>query len=118
MCVLLVEDESCIRETMAEMLRDAGFQVVEAEDGTRALDFMRGAPAAPTILVTDLQMPGSVDGSQLAARVRGIRPDLPVVIATGRPDKLQPSWRTELGYVFVTKPYLPSQLVRLVRGLV
>ena len=118
MCVLLVEDESCIRETMAEMLRDAGFQVLEAEDGTRAIDLFCGAPAAPTILVTDLQMPGGVDGSQLAARVRGIRPDLPVVIATGRPDKLQPSWQTELGYVFVTKPYLPSQLVRLVRGLV
>ena len=117
MCVLLVEDEAYIREVMAESLRDAGYEVIEVEDGVQAVAVIHDPSRAFIILVTDLHMPGGVDGSQVAAEVRATFPALPIVIATGRPEALQAAWQTELGYHLVKKPYRPSELVRLVHVL-
>ena len=117
MCVLLVEDDLLIRELMSESLQDAGYEVLEAEDGAAAMVAIRDPPRRLCILVTDFHMPGALDGSQVAAEARKVMPDLPVVIATGRPDVLQAQWRLELGYCLLKKPYLPSQLVALVQAL-
>ena len=117
MCILLVEDESLIRELMAESLRDAGHDVVEVEDGAAALDAIHTLPMPLSILVTDFHMPGDVDGSQVAAQVRAIFPMLPVVIASGRPEVFQTSWQRDLGYRLIRKPYRPSELIALVRSL-
>ncbi len=118
MCVLLVEDEPLIREIMAESLRDAGYEVLEAEDGVQALTWVANPPKPLSILVTDFHMPGGIDGAQVAARTREASPDIPVVIATGRPDVLRRTWRDHLGYGLLKKPYMPSDLVKLVRHLV
>ncbi len=117
MCVLLVEDEPMIREIMAETLQDAGFEVFEAPSGDSALDILSNPPKAFSILVTDFHMPGATDGAQVAACMRSLDPHIPIIIATGRPEVLQPSWRRELGYHLLRKPYLPSHLVTLVNTL-
>ncbi len=117
MCVLLVEDEPMIREVMAETLQDAGFDVYPASSGDSALELLSNPPRHFTILITDFHMPGQADGAEVAARMRNLDPGIPVIIATGRPEVLQASWREELGYCLLRKPYLPSQLVRLVRSL-
>ena len=117
MCVLLVEDEPMIREVMAETLQDAGFDVMEATNGDSALKLLNDSPKTFTILVTDFHMPGSADGAQDAARMRSLVPNIPVIIATGRPEVLQASWREDLGYYLLKKPYLPSHLVKLVNTL-
>ncbi len=106
-----------IREVMAETLQEAGFDVFEAASGDMALALLRDPPKKFSILVTDFHMPGLADGAQVAACMRGLFPDIPVVIATGRPEVLQASWREEFGYNLLKKPYLPSHLVQLVQTL-
>ena len=115
--ILLVEDERLIREIMSESLQDAGHEVVEAETGVQAMAMLNRSQARPDILVTDFHMPGGLDGGQVAGRVREVCPGIPVVIASGRPDAMQPAWRSDLGYTFLRKPYLPSELIRLVDAL-
>ncbi len=117
MCVLLVEDEPMIREVMTETLQDAGFDVCEAHSGDSALEILANPPRIFSILITDFHMPGLADGAQVAARARHLNPDIPVIIATGRPEVLQATWREEFGYYLLKKPYLPSHLVRLVHTL-
>ena len=117
MCVLLVEDETLIRDIMAESLRDAGHDVIDVEDGAAALAVIHSLPKPLSILVTDFHMPGNVDGSQVAAQVRAVLPTLPVVIATGRPEAFQAFWQRDYGYRLMKKPYRPSELVTLVHSL-
>ena len=117
MCVLLVEDEPIIRAVMAETLQDAGFEVVEVSSGDGAIAILNNPTKTFSILVTDFHMPGHTDGAQLAARMRSLNPDIPVIIATGRPEVVQANWRDELGYYLLRKPYLPSHLVGLVHTL-
>lgn len=116
MCVLLVEDEPMIRGIMSECLKDAGYEVMEAENGDLAIEIIQQSHQF-CILVTDFHMPGSFDGSHVAARVRDAIPDIPVVIASGRPDAFQTFWQTDLGYQFLKKPYLPSDLIKVVASL-
>ena len=117
MCVLLVEDELLIREMMSDCLQDAGYDVVAVENGALAFDVISRAPAPFSLLVSDFHMPGNIDGSQVAARIRECWPAIPVIIASGRPDIFEVSWKHELGYQLLKKPYLPSQLVSLVGAL-
>jgi len=118
MCVLLVEDEALIRELVAESLQKAGFEVEEAETGEEAVELILDHPERFEALVTDLQMPGCLNGSEVAAAMRQQLPDIPVVIASGRPDLFQDTWHHELGYELVSKPFRASELVALVRQLI
>jgi PAS domain S-box-containing protein len=86
--VLLVEDEEMIREITAETLREAGYRVVEAADGPSGLIALRASlRAAPvqevTVLVTDVGLPGGLNGRQLADAARELVPDLPILLITG-----------------------------------
>jgi CheY-like chemotaxis protein len=83
--VLLAEDEFLIRMMLAEDLEAAGYDVVEAETGDDALAKSLGGDGCD-VLVTDIEMPGSLDGLALAVRMRERHPDLPVVYVTGRPE--------------------------------
>ncbi|HYD14418.1 MAG TPA: response regulator [Allosphingosinicella sp.] len=79
--ILLVDDEDLVREGTAEMLRDMGHEVHCAAGGASALAWLAdGAPA--DVVVTDFKMP-QMDGAELAAEVRRLRPDLPVLLITG-----------------------------------
>ncbi|WP_431271119.1 response regulator [Dankookia sp. P2] len=80
--VLLVDDETAVRVPTAERLRDLGYHVVEAEDGPKALRLV-GEGLRPDVLVTDIGLPGGMDGRAVADELRRQRPDLPVVFATG-----------------------------------
>jgi signal transduction histidine kinase/ActR/RegA family two-component response regulator len=79
--ILLVDDEELVRIGTAEMLRDLGHNVCEAEGGAQALE-MIAAGLTLDMLLTDYKMP-RMDGAQLAARVRAERPALPVLLITG-----------------------------------
>jgi len=118
MCVLFVEDEFLIRLIMTEALQDAGLEVLEAATGDEALALIRHPPCRFTALVTDYHMPGDTDGSRVAAVMRRQWPAMPVVIASGRPEIFQPDWRHALGYNLLRKPYMPMELIDLVRQLV
>ena len=79
--VLLVDDEEIVRVGTAEMIRDLGHRVIEAESGADALALLADG-LAPDIVVTDYKMP-RMDGAALAARLQAEHPDLPILIITG-----------------------------------
>jgi PAS domain S-box-containing protein len=80
--VLIVDDEAEIRKVMSEMLRMHGYLVREAADARAALELLQeGTP--PDVLVTDIGLPGGMNGRQLADIARGQWPELPVLLITG-----------------------------------
>jgi len=80
--ILLVEDEVLIRDAWARELADAGFHVREACNGLEALEILDAEPEVDA-LVTDIRMPGAVDGWRLAEEARRERRELPVIYTTG-----------------------------------
>jgi CheY-like chemotaxis protein len=79
--VLLVEDEEMVREVVIWTLEDMGFDVVGASSGDQALDILRDG--AIDILLTDIRMPGGIDGWTLAEKAREVLPDLPIIYMSG-----------------------------------
>ena len=116
MCILLVEDEWLIRSMFAEELTLSGFAVREAENGDQASALILADPAPYTLLVTDIHMPGSLDGIGVARLLRTRRPGIPVIYTTGRPDVLNalPLGAKE---VLLCKPLAISALLTAVRRL-
>lgn len=117
MCVMVVEDDFLIRLILVEELEDAGFNVKQAETGDQAITMLDGIEPPLSILVTDIHMPGSRNGLDVAAHIREVMPRVPVIFTTGRPDAM--IGRVVLGHqqVLVRKPYIPSDVVQHVRGL-
>lgn len=99
--VLLVEDELLVREVASEDLAEAGFEVVTASDGDEALSILRDS-ADFDLLFTDIRMPGTTDGWELAREAKRLMPGLRVIYATGfgdAGDDLETDER------YVRKPY-------------
>ncbi len=113
--VLIVEDEFLIRLTLSEVLADEGYEVLEAESGDEAAALLEGSPDI-AVLLTDIQLPGKLDGRALVRQARIARPDLPVIFMTGRPDSVNPApgGAPEL---YVSKPYLPSEICAAVKRM-
>lgn len=101
--VLVVEDEFLIRLTLSEALGDEGFEVLEAETGDAALPMLQ-PDAGIRLLLTDIQLPGSLNGRALVQRVRQTLPGLPVIFMTGRPEPDGEAPASPLD-VFIAKPY-------------
>jgi CheY-like chemotaxis protein len=100
--VLLVEDEVLISEMVADVLVDHGYEVHVAANAADALKHLTcGAPC--DVLFTDINLPGEVDGAALAQLARKLRPDLPVVYASGLVAIGQ--FKAVPGATFVPKPY-------------
>ena len=110
--LLIVEDEFLIRMTLSEVLTDDGYEVVEAGDADEALAALAREPEL-AVMLTDIQLPGSMDGRALAAKARETRPHLPVIFMSGRPD---PGSGGPLD-LHINKPYLPSTVSAAVRRL-
>jgi CheY-like chemotaxis protein len=109
--VLLVEDEFLLCDMLSEALVDHGFEVYAVANAKDALRHLTcGSPC--DILVTDINLAGSIDGAALARIARELRPDLPVVYASGsysRIDQLD----AVPGAIFVPKPYNPDKLCEM-----
>ena len=112
MSVLLVEDDPLIRGFVVEALREAGYHVIHASTGEEALAWCKRHVA--DVLVTDVRLPGQVDGWQIAERYREQDPELPVIYATGF-SHVRP--RPVPGSVWFQKPYRTEQVVNAIRDL-
>ena len=113
--ILIVEDEFLIRITLAEALSDEGFDVIEAETGDAALPMLMGDPSIG-ILLTDIQLPGGLNGTHLAQRARETRPDLPVLFMTGLPAGTMTDGESPRDR-FIAKPYTLSEICVAVHRL-
>jgi CheY-like chemotaxis protein len=80
--VLVVDDEILIRMVVSEYLREEGYHVIEAGSADEALDYLRTANPVDLVF-SDVKMPGSMEGVELAQRLKGLYPDLPVILASG-----------------------------------
>lgn len=110
--ILVVEDEPLVRVSVSDMLGQSGFAVLEAANGDEALTLIAGSENI-CALVSDVAMPGSVDGFDLARRVRDTRPRMGIVLVSGA---IAPDGRAlPLGVRFVSKPVRAATLLRLVR---
>jgi PAS domain S-box-containing protein len=110
--VLLVEDDTLVRAALAAMLADLGYRVLEAEDADAGLSILAGASV--DALLTDLTMPGRLDGLELAEVAETRRPGLPIVLVTGYPGMLR-GRRLREGTQFLQKPCSRVQLAAALR---
>jgi CheY-like chemotaxis protein len=112
--VLVVEDEGIVRLDAAAGLRDAGFDVVEAADADEALTAME-AREDIGVLFTDVEMPGGMNGLELARRVHHRRPRVRLILTSGAV-RIDPADMPDTG-AFVRKPYSPDAVARTIRRL-
>lgn len=113
--ILVVEDEFLIRFTLVEALIQEGFDVIGAESGDEALPVLQ-RDGTIGLLLTDIQMPGELNGRQLADRARQIRPDLPVLFMTGQADPAVDRHATPLDR-HIMKPHTLRDVCEAVRRL-
>ena len=104
--MLVVEDEWIIRDMIAREIEDAGCHVLEADTAEEGLRLFEQNAIA--LLFTDIRLPGRMTGWDLAEAVRRLRPELPVIYATGYSAE-EP--RVVPGGIFLRKPYLPTQVI-------
>jgi CheY-like chemotaxis protein len=112
--VLLVEDEPMISSLVADELCEHGFAVHKVATGDAAWGYINSGEKVD-VLFTDVNLPGAIDGTELAIRVRTMRPDLPIVYASGRYSGGLAKMVT--GSVFVPKPYRPDEVCTLLARL-
>lgn len=112
--ILVVEDEFLIRMEAMNTIRDAGFDVVEANNADEAILILESRLDI-TVVFTDVQMPGSMDGLKLAAAIRGRWPPIKIVATSGLLDIRKED--LPLGSRFLPKPYSATQIVGTLREL-
>lgn len=109
--VLVVEDEPLVRMVAADAISDRGIRAWEAGDADEALQALDEHPQVG-LVVTDVRMPGQIDGLELAEKLSTERPDLKLIVTSGQvyvPDEELPDHGT-----FLPKPYRTERLVNLV----
>jgi CheY-like chemotaxis protein len=112
--VLLVDDNEDVRVTTAAYLRDGGLAVLEAGDAAGALRLLE--TNAVKVVVSDIVMPGEMDGMALAAAIRMMRPSLPVLLVSGFSERAAEAHAR--GFPVINKPYGLPDLERRLRPLV
>jgi two-component system, response regulator PdtaR len=112
--ILIVEDEFLIRMEAMNMIREAGFHVVEASNADDAILILEDCLDI-TVVFTDIQMPGSMDGLKLAAAIRGRWPPIKIVATSGLLDIGKED--LPAGCRFLPKPYNSAQIVETLREL-
>ncbi len=111
--ILLVDDEQIVRRSVARLLRQAGFDVTEAEDGAEAI--ARYSRRRFDLVVLDLDMPG-LDGEQTQARLLQLDPSVRVVFASGHVDpKREAAVRARGALDFLQKPFALDTLLGIAR---
>ena len=114
--VLVVDDEMIVRMLMVELLEEAGYEVIEAEDGASALRALQQERRID-VLVTDVGLPGGMNGRQVADAARETRPALGVLFVTGYADMRAVGEDMEGGMQVMAKPFEGDELLRRVADL-
>ena len=113
--ILLVEDEPALRSLTKRILSSAGYTVIEADSGDKALAVLAAHTGPVHLLLTDVVMPG-MNGRDLATRVAAARPEIRVLFASGyTDDAILRHGVLDDGSRFISKPYAPGELRRKIR---
>jgi CheY-like chemotaxis protein len=115
--ILAVEDEPALRELVQVVLESAGYRVLLAENGKNALALFETHGDEVDLLITDMVMPGGINGRELAARLQTQKPGLRAVFTSGYSSDLMGDDAPHANEIdFLQKPYDPDTLLRLVRA--
>lgn len=116
--ILVVEDNDDVRAYSVDILRELGYRVIEAHDGPSALRLL-ARQIKVDLLFTDVVLPGGMNGAQVAAQARGIKPDLKVLFTTGYArNAIVHHGRLDAGVQLITKPFSMSDLAIRVRDVI
>ncbi len=100
--ILIVDDEESVRKSLADVMRDEGYEIVSAASGREGLDLLN--EAQPSLALLDIAMP-EMDGIETLRRIRELRPDMPVIMVTGHGTIETAVKTTKMGaYDFIVKP--------------
>ena len=110
--IVVVDDDVFERMGASYMFEDAGYRVLEAENADEALRFFE-TNAEIRLLFTDVSMPGSMSGSDLAHQVAERWPSVGIIVASGRPRP----YHLPLSMLFHDKPYEPAAVLRQARKM-
>jgi PAS domain S-box-containing protein len=112
--ILVVEDDEAVRSLVREVLDHNGYRVYEAEHGEAALEIWKEHRKEIDLLLTDMVMPGSVNGLELSQRLLAEQPDLKVIYTSGYSSELFGSdIQLEDGRNYLPKPYLSAKLTNM-----
>jgi PAS domain S-box-containing protein len=108
--VLVVDDDPMVRDMAQSMLKRMAYEVIAACDGHEAVEMFRARKDEINLVLLDLSMPG-MDGWETLAQLRSLRPDIPVVLASGYDEAhVMQGDHPHLPHVFLHKPYLKGEL--------
>jgi PAS domain S-box-containing protein len=114
--ILLVEDDVAVRSTTRRILTRSGYNVIEAANGVEALRLWQRHGESIALLFTDLVMPEGINGRELAAQLRSLKPGLRVIFTTGySAEAAGVDLKLPPGQGFLQKPSDVSQLLAIVR---
>lgn len=112
-CILIVDDEPAVRQLIAGILARAGHRVLTASSGPEAIGVLETEDVA--LVLSDINMPGSISGLELIDALHARRPSLPIVLVTGSVDETSLQEAMDRGAAgFITKPFKALELTRKV----
>lgn len=114
--ILLVEDEGVVRDSCATILRSIGHEVLEAANGSEALEVWAKSGGRIDLLISDMVMPGQLSGVQLADRLRREKTDLKVIIVSGYSEEIARSEQANpVRHLLLPKPFEISALTAAIK---
>jgi signal transduction histidine kinase/CheY-like chemotaxis protein len=115
--ILLVEDEEGVRAMAGEVLREAGYEVLEAANGEEALDLLRRPAARVDLVISDVVMP-RMGGAALAQELHRTHPGLPVLLTSGHTERALADYGVQSDDIpFLAKPFAPAAMLARIREL-
>ncbi|OIN46285.1 response regulator [Pseudomonas azotoformans] len=110
--ILVVEDDAIVRMLIVDVLEELEFNVLEAGDAEEALALVQNTDQVIDLMMTDVGLP-DMDGKQLAAKVRELRADLPILFASGYAENID----VPAGMQVIAKPFSIDQLRDKVKSM-
>ena len=110
--ILVVEDDNIVRMLIVDVLEELEFEVLEADGSEKALEFLNDEDQYIDLMMTDVGLPG-MDGKELARQARMLRPELPVLFASGYAESID----VPEGMHVIGKPFSIDQLRDKVKGM-
>jgi CheY-like chemotaxis protein len=116
LAIMVVEDDPEIQMLIDEALRDGGYDPALSASAEEAVTLLRGNQHHYRALITDINLKGTMDGWEVARRIREIDPAFPIIYMTGAAADQWPSQGVP-NSILLTKPFAPAQLVTAISQL-